>query len=110
MKEVNKIWNNCRFRAKVDFRGTLHILDCSKNKPYKSVTNSVDWLVPTLKETYKTLQIDRVLLYGTDDIVSKYDDENNCFEFLNHKGVTNDSLLVDSIYAVKMQEMYGEIG
>lgn len=93
--------NGCRIKAYKDELGNLHILDAMGDKPYRSVTNGVDDLLPVLLEQLGVAEGSEVILYATDGVVSQFDAETGSFGFLS-----NGDARIHKPYYAEMVAMY----
>ena len=108
--EVKELQDKCKFKAKVDEIGILHVLDLYAMKGEETdtvtVTNYIDHLVDELMQELQPSQKEPIILYGTDAVVSKYYVEDNKFEIIDIKRANSDRELVDKGYYVEMLALY----
>lgn len=96
--------NNVNFNAYYD-EGTniLHVLDNMAVEPRMSVTNGIDELVPVLENHFKMKENYRIFLYGTDSIITEFDNKTKDFTIVD----SNHNEVFDG-FKTKMENLYGK--
>lgn len=96
--------NNCEFEAYYDKEHrALHVLDSMgfSGHPRMSVTNGIDNLIPILEKELGIKYQYKVYLYGTDGIISKFDNSTKDYTFVSKE---NPSVFQE--FKDKMQVLY----
>lgn len=108
--EIKELQDKCKFKAKVDEIGILHVLDLyalrGKETGTITVTNHIDYIADELIKELQPSQKEPFILYGTDARVSKFYVEDSKFEVIDIKRGNSDRDLVDKSYYLEMLAMY----
>lgn len=80
--------NNVQFEAYYDKdKRVLHVLDAMgmSLEPRKSVTNGIENLIPILEKQLKIKYDYKIFLYGTDGIISEFDNLTKQFKIVEQE-------------------------
>lgn len=100
----SELFSNCKFEFYHDeVERTIHILDAMGQEPYKSVTNGINDIYPYIlgKLELRTDQVDFIILYGTDNVITQYDYSSKNFGYID-----SNSGLVFSKFQREMNVLY----